>query len=307
MRFNTWAEFLEHQRRQPYMRQISEMVQHDRLLGPVYPRPEDVFRFIETPLADVKVVILGQDPYHQPGQADGLAFSVRDPEICPRCHNHANVRHYCRPSKGPPCEVTKTQTPLPLSLRNILRELDDDYFELIRQAVRQASGHVNRNGDYLVFDGVTGLPSLPTSGDLTPWTRQGVLLLNTALTVRRGEPGSHCDIWQSFTDEVIRAVCDSAMVAPHFILWGSKAKVAFERCIAHLDKIFRLDEAGSRVSRFEDACIFILPRRASATYSAHPSPLSANKGFFGSRPFSRANTALLLNNPDCAAVDWRLS
>lgn len=277
MRFNTWAEFLEHQRRQPYMRQISEMVQHDRLLGPVYPRPEDVFRFIETPLADVKVVILGQDPYHQPRQADGLAFSVRE------------------------------GVALPPSLQNILRELDTNYFELIRWTVRQASGHVNRNGDYLVFDGVTGLPSMPTCGDLTPWTHQGVLLLNTALTVRRGEPSSHCDVWQPFTDEVIRAVCDSAMVAPHFILWGSKAKVAFERCIAHLDKIFRLDEAGSRVSRFEDACIFILPRRASATYSAHPSPLSANKGFFGSRPFSRANTALLLNNPGCAPVDWRLS
>ena len=300
MRFDTWAEFLEHQRRQPYMRQISEMVQRDRLLGSVYPASESVFRFTETPLADVKVVILGQDPYHQPGQADGLAFSVRDPEICPRCHNHANVRHYCRPSKGPPCEVTKTQTPLPPSLRNILRELDADYFELIRQAVRQASGHVNRNGDYLVFDGVTGLPSLPTSGDLTPWTRQGVLLLNTALTVRRGEPGSHCDIWQSFTDEVIRAVCDSATVAPHFILWGSKARAALMRACDRRLLIGLPDDNGITFTTLRG-------RRVTFTHSAHPSPLSANKGFFGSRPFSRANTALLLNNPGCAPVDWRLS
>ena len=78
MRFDTWAEFLEHQRRQPYMRQISDFVKAERQRGPVYPEPEDVFRFTATPLTDVKVVILGQDPYHQPGQADGLAFSVRE-------------------------------------------------------------------------------------------------------------------------------------------------------------------------------------------------------------------------------------
>lgn len=270
MRFDTWAEFLEHQRRQPYMRQISEMVQHDRLLGLVYPASENVFRFTETPLADVKVVILGQDPYHQPRQADGLAFSV--------------------------CEGVA----LPPSLRNILCELNNDYFELLRQAVRQASGHVNRNGDYLVFDGVTGLPSLPTCGDLTPWTRQGVLLLNTALTVRRGEPGSHCHIWQPFTDEVIRTVCDSATVAPHFILWGSKAKDALARACYRKLLIALPDDNGITFTGSRG-------RRMSFTHSAHPSPLSANKGFFGSRPFSRANTALLLNNPGCAGVDWRLS
>ncbi|TXH45460.1 MAG: uracil-DNA glycosylase [Desulfurellales bacterium] len=270
MRFDTWAEFLEHQRRQPYMRQISEAVQHDRLLGPVYPRPEDVFRFTETPLRDVKVIILGQDPYHGPGQADGLAFSVRE------------------------------GVGLPPSLRNILRELDDDYFELIRQVVRQASGHVNRNGDYLVFDGVTGLPNLPTSGDLTPWTRQGVLLLNTTLTVRRGEAGSHCDIWQPFTDEVIRAVCDSAAYQPHFILWGSKARAALMRACDRRLLIGLPDDNGITFTTLRG-------RRVTFTHSAHPSPLSANKGFFGSRPFSRANTALLLNNPGCSAVDWKLS
>jgi uracil-DNA glycosylase len=281
MRFDTWAEFLDYQRRQPYMRRISDSVSADRhvpddrwdMSGPkpnVYPAPENVFRFTETPLAEVKVVILGQDPYHGRGQADGLAFSVRE------------------------------GVALPPSLRNIFKELDSDYFELVRQAVRKASGHVNRNGDYLHFDDVTGLPTLPTNGDLTPWTRQGVLLLNTALTVREGEAGSHCDIWQPFTDEVIRAVCDSATVAPHFILWGAKAKRAFART---------LDKTSIGQRRSDEAFCSVQYHRRTLTYirSAHPSPLSADKGFFGSRPFSRANLALTLNNPGCAPVDWRLS
>jgi len=249
MRFDTWAEFLEHQRRQPYMHEISEAVQHDRLLGVVCPRPEDVFRFTETPLAEVKVVILGQDPYHGRGQADGLAFSVRDDGV----------------------------KPLPPSLKNILRELDDDLS--------------------------VGTHHFKVNGDLTPWTRQGVLLLNTALTVREGEAGSHCDIWQPFTDEVIRAVCDSATMAPHFILWGAKAKKALERVLGRLVQCnWSRDVVG--LGHWNPG---IAARLITATYSAHPSPLSADKGFFGSRPFSRANLALTLNNPGCAPVDWRLS
>ena len=252
MRFDTWAEFLDYQRRQPYMREISEAVKLDRQRGPVYPASEDVFRFTETPLADVRVVILGQDPYHGRGQADGLAFSVRE------------------------------GVALPPSLRNILRELSDDI---------GLKKHANGTAK-----------SVPYFGNLTPWTRQGVLLLNTALTVREGEAGSHCDIWQPFTDEVIRAVCDSAKVAPHFILLGKKAKDASERvlggwCGPALDTgvlSTRTYRKGSTAA-------------ATATYSAHPSPLSADKGFFGSRPFSRANLALTLNNPGCAPVDWRLS
>ena len=264
MRFNTWTEFLEHQQRQPYMRQISEMVQHDRSLHDdrdevarnmagdiypaVYPAPEDVFRFTETPLRDVRVVILGQDPYHQPGQADGLAFSYRGAGS------------------------------LPPSLKNIFVELRSDLGVAA--------------GDRCL--------TVPTNGDLTPWTRQGVLLLNTALTVRRGEAGSHCDIWQPFTDEVIRAVCDSATVAPHFILWGSKARAALMRACDRRLLIDLPDDNGITFTTLRG-------RRVTFTHSAHPSPLSANKGFFGSRPFSRANTALLLNNPGCAGVDWRLS
>jgi uracil-DNA glycosylase len=250
MRFDTWAEFLDYQRRQPYMRGISEAVQRDRLLGAVYPAPEDVFRFTETPLAEVRVVILGQDPYHGRGQADGLAFSVRE-------------------------GVT-----LPPSLRNILTEhrLDIGCFD-----AQRCSWHCEcRN-----------------SGDLTPWTRQGVLLLNTALTVREGEAGSHCDIWQPFTDEVIRAVVYSAAARnfrPHFVLWGRKARAAVVRSLRHE---LCIADNGPEWLYYTSGI--------SATYSAHPSPLSADKGFFGSRPFSRANLALTLNNPGCAPVDWRLS
>lgn len=267
MRFDTWAEFLEHQRRQPYMRQISEAVKAERHIatGPrrvtdppanIYPAPEDVFRFTETPLAEVKVVILGQDPYHRRGQADGLAFSVRN-GIMP-----------------------------PPSLINIFKELKAD------------------------IPTATHCPGCNT--DLTPWTHQGVLLLNTALTVREGEAGSHCDIWQPFTDEVIRAVCDSATVAPHFILWGAKAKRALERCCGKLQlwghSHLRVDGVGTPIDpQWGLYHTVIISGRITATYSAHPSPLSADKGFFGSRPFSRANLALTLNNPGCAPVDWRLA
>ena len=279
MRFNTWTEFLEHQQRQPYMRQISEMVQHDRSLHDdrdevarnmagdiypaVYPAVTDVFRFTETPLADVRVVILGQDPYYQPGQADGLAFSYRGAGS------------------------------LPPSLKNIFVELRSDLGVAA--------------GDRCL--------TVPTNGDLTPWTRQGVLLLNTALTVRRGEAGSHCDIWQPFTDEVIRAIIRLSRFRPHFILWGRWAKEALERNVGWGTQK-RLDirhwvhvTTPSGVSYYRVGYVTSLdaPAPCTATYSAHPSPLSANKGFFGSRPFSRANSALTLNNPGCAAVDWRLS
>jgi uracil-DNA glycosylase len=279
VKFDTWAEFLEHQRRQPYMRQISDFVKAERHIaaGPrrvtdpptgIYPAPEDVFRFTETPLRDVKVVILGQDPYHGPGQADGLAFSTRDDGLLPR------------------------------SLVNIFRELGDDlgqalFRDLMLKALKEGRDCVR--------------------GDLTPWTRQGVLLLNAALTVRRGEAGSHCDIWQPFTDEVIRAVCDSATVAPHFILWGVFAKAALERAITGMIRSPSRPVFRGRIDRRPPSLegvytiSYLMPRPITCTYSAHPSPRSANLGFFGSRPFSRANLALTLNNPGCAPVDWRLS
>lgn len=249
MRFDTWTEFLEHQRQR--LEVINATIRREYAAGKdIYPLHADRLRFAETPLADVKVVILGQDPYHQLGQADGLAFSVRD------------------------------RVAVPPSLRNILRELADDI-----------SDRKHANGT---------AKSVPYFGNLTPWTRQGVLLFNTALTVRRGEPGSHCDIWQPFTDEVIRAVCESATVAPHFILWGKHAKDAFARALGKTP-------IGQR--RSDEAFCSVQYNGRTITYarSAHPSPLSANKGFFGSRPFSRANLALTLNNPGCTPVDWRLS
>lgn len=161
----------------------------------------DVFRALSLPLPDVRVVIVGQDPYPTPGHAHGLAFSVP-----------ANVR------------------PLPKSLANIFKELDDDL-----------GGH-------------------PESGDLTPWLNQGVLLLNRVLTVRAGNPGSHRGRgWESFTEAILRAT--KPFVA---VLWGNDAQTA---------RTF-----------FPGAQILAAP---------HPSPLSAHRGFFGSRPFSKVNAVLL--------------
>lgn len=277
-RFNTWDGFMA--AHSGLLNDIVAKTSAERSKGRVYPT-RDVLAFTKTPLRDVKVVILGQDPYHQPGQAHGLAFSVPD------------------------------GVAVPLSLRNIFRELNTDWYALVRQAVAAASSHANRNGDYIVSAGVAGLPQSPQSGDLTPWTRQGVLLLNSALTVRHDEPGSHLDIWQPFIDEVIRAVCDSADVAPHFVLWGAKAKTTLQRALDRNLYPLRVDDSCTQYQE-ADGVFAILNcgtrpiRRITATYSAHPSPLSADKGFFGSRPFSRANLALRLNNGEGCQVDWRL-
>ena len=159
-----------------------------------------------TPYADTRVLILGQDPYHGPGQAHGLCFSVAD-----------GVRR-------------------PPSLANIFTELEADL----------------------------GCPP-PPNGDLEPWARQGVLLLNAILTVRAGEAGSHRSRgWETFTDEVIRVVAAKPERVV-FVLWGAFA-------------------------RRKRALIGGPPH--VIIESAHPSPLSAHNGFFGSRPFSRANDAL---------------
>lgn len=258
MRFDTWDDFMAEQRRTGLLGRISDFVTAERAKGAVYPPSADVFAFTTTPLRDVKVVILGQDPYHQPGQAHGLAFSVRD-----------------APLGG-----------LPPSLRNIIKELRSDV------------------GPWIAAVGAC---------DLTPWTRQGVLLLNTALTVRHGEAGSHLDIWRPFTDEVVRTVVGSSQYRPHFVLWGRHARDSFQRALScklqmssptsglYLTKGVYFgwgDCVGGVGSVYYDV---------TAIYSAHPSPLSADKGFFGSRPFSHANVALTLNNPGCAPVDWRLS
>ncbi len=176
----------------------------------VYPPRGERFAALRlTPLADVRVVILGQDPYHGPGQAHGLAFSVPD-----------GVK-------------------LPPSLRNIHRELADD----------------------LGID-------VPTGGDLTAWAKQGVLLLNTTLTVEAGKAGSHTGRgWEAITDAIVRAVAarpDGCV----FIAWGAHAQQKMARIAA------------------------VQAARHLLLQSVHPSPLSAYRGFFGSRPFSRANAFL---------------
>ena len=185
----------------------------------VYPPEGSVFRALElTPFDSVRAVILGQDPYHEPGQAEGLCFSVAH-------------------GKWPP------------SLRNIVAELCAD------------SGSAP-----------------PTSGSLEPWARHGVLLLNTVLTVRRGAANSHAGHgWEQLTSAVVDAVaCRQEPAA--FLLWGRPAQVK-----------------GALIDR----------DRHVVVESAHPSPLSAYRGFLGSRPFSRANEGLRARGVD--PIDWRLA
>lgn len=195
----------------------------------IYPPQDQVFNALTTtPPEQVKVVIIGQDPYHGPGQANGLAFSV-NPEVS-----------------------------IPPSLRNIFRELHDDL----------------------------GCP-IPTSGDLTPWAHQGVLLLNTSLTVEQGRPTSHSNWgWQEFVLEICK-VCKELPQPIVFLLWGGHA---------------RSFTAGIQISQSANKC---------SICSSHPSPLGATKGnnvvpaFLGSRPFSQANRFLTAMGSE--PVNWEIS
>ncbi len=213
-----WNPLLRGEFEKPYWHQLQQFVRDERSSGMVYPRHEEVFAALHlTPYADVRVVILGQDPYHGAGQAHGLCFSVQ--------HGVA----------------------VPPSLLNMFKELRDD------------------------------LGISPAShGNLTKWAQQGVLLLNTTLTVRAGSAGSHHGKgWETFTDEVIRVVNTRDFVV--FVLWGANAR---------------------RKKSLIDAS------RHTVIESAHPSPLSAHNGFFGSRPFSRINAALEASGH--SAIDWAL-
>ena len=214
-----WNPVLRAELDKPYWAELQQFVADERRRHEVYPHPGEVFAALHlTPLSQVKVLILGQDPYHGPGQAHGLCFSVR---------------------RG---------TPPPPSLRNIFTELRDDL----------------------------GIEP-PAHGDLSVWARRGVLLLNATLTVRARQAASHQGKgWERFTDEVIRAVNDRPERVV-FILWGNAAR----RKAALVDT-----------------------DRHVVIESAHPSPLSAHRGFFGSRPFSRANEALVAAGRE--PVDWRL-
>lgn len=202
-----WNPVLRSEFAKPYWSQLQRFVAEERARHQVFPAHEEVFAALHlTPYADTRVLILGQDPYHGPGQAHGLCFSVR-------------------PGTEPPP-----------SLVNIFTELESDL----------------------------GCER-PSHGNLEHWARQGVLLLNAVLTVRARQAASHQGKgWETFTDEVIAAV--SAKSDPVvFILWGGYAR---------------------RKKALVDTA------RHVVIESPHPSPLSAHRGFFGSRPFSRANEAL---------------
>lgn len=216
---NDWLEVLRDEFKKPYYKQLFQTVNQEYRTRKIFPPAEDIFNaFHLTPFHQVKVVILGQDPYHNYGQAHGLCFSVR---------------------KG---------VEIPPSLVNIYQELHDDL-------------------------GCT----IPDHGCLTKWAEQGVLMLNTVLTVRAHQAHSHRDIgWEEFTDAVIRALNkeDRPIV---FILWGAPAQ----------RKASMLDNPNHLILK-----------------SPHPSPLSAFRGFFGSRPFSKTNAFLKEHGE--MEIDWQI-
>ena len=214
-----WREVLEDEVSSPRFAALQDFVSRERAKHTVYPPEGEVFTALRlTPFAKVRVFLLGQDPYHGAGQAQGLAFSV---------------------APG---------TPLPPSLRNMFKELQAD----------------------------VGAPP-PRDGSLVPWAKQGVLLLNAVLTVREGEANSHAGKgWEHFTDAVIRAVGHKKEPVV-FLLWGRYAQ----------KKVPLIDT-----------------ERHVVLTGVHPSPLSAKKGFFGSRPFSRTNEALEARGRE--PVDWAL-
>lgn len=216
---NDWLEALQGEFKKPYYRQLFETVKKEYATHQVFPPSDDIFNaFHLTPLKDVKVVILGQDPYHNVGQAHGLCFSVR---------------------RG---------VAIPPSLVNIYQELHDDL-------------------------GCT----IPDHGCLEKWARQGVLMLNTVLTVRAHQANSHRGIgWEEFTDAAIKAL-DEQDRPIVFILWGAPAQR--KKVMLHNPKHLILE-------------------------APHPSPLSAFRGFFGSRPFSKTNAFLEAHGVE--PIDWQI-
>ena len=217
---NDWDNELSVIWNSPGFHNFMDIVNHEYDTKTIYPPKEDIFAALKnTSYKDVKVVIVGQDPYHGEGEAMGLSFSVHD-----------GIK-------------------LPPSLKNIYKELEDDL----------------------------GIKPV-TSGDLTKWTRQGVLLLNATLTVVKDTPNSHSKLgWDKFTDYVIKKINakDEPVV---FILWGNFARSKKE---------------------------FITNPKHLVIESAHPSPFSARNGFFGSKPFSKTNEFLTKNN--IKPIDWDLN
>lgn len=216
----SWKKALSEEFTKPYFQGIVDFLKAEKeMKRPIYPAGPQIFNaFNMTPFDQVKVVIIGQDPYHGPGQANGLAFSV-NPGIA-----------------------------LPPSLKNIFKELHDD---------------IGMN--------------IPLSGDLSPWAKQGVMLLNASLSVRAHEANSHAKIgWTDFTNAVIRKIStDKKGVV--FLLWGKFAQEKQQ---------------------------FIDPGKHFILKAAHPSPLSAYNGFFGCKHFSKTNELLVRQKKD--PIDWIL-
>lgn len=204
---NDWDDILEDEMEKDYYKKIRNFLINEYKTKTVYPKADDVMAALKiTSYADTKLVILGQDPYHGPNQANGLAFSVNRGER------------------------------LPPSLRNMYKELESDL----------------------------GI-EMTSIGDLTSWAQQGVLLLNTSLTVIQGQANSHSKIgWSIFTDRIISEL--SRREEPViFVLWGNNAK--------------------SKEALIDTSRHYVIK-------SVHPSPLSASRGFFGSRPYSKVNNIL---------------
>ena len=217
----SWKKVIGQEFEKPYMKNLRQFLvkekQHNKI---IYPKGQDIFKAFEmTPIDKVKVVIIGQDPYHGPNQAHGLCFSVL-PNVL-----------------------------IPPSLQNIFKELNADL----------------------------NIPP-PKQGCLTAWAKQGVLLLNSVLTVEQGRAASHQGKgWEKFTDQVILELNNSPRPIC-FVLWGSYAQ-----------------QKGQVIDTTKHLVI----------KSAHPSPLSANRGFLGSRPFSKINQ--FLEKTGQTPIDWRLA
>ena len=226
---NDWDELLNEEFEKDYYMQLRSFLIDEYNKGTVYPAAENIFQALKlTPLCGVKAVILGQDPYHEPGQAHGLAFSVPSNQVYPP------------------------------SLQNIFKELHSDL-------------------------GIEPSSKLCPEGVLIPWAKQGVLLLNTVLTVRAHQAGSHRSKgWEQFTDAIIRCLAEREQPIA-FILWGANA-------IGKKELILE-------TSRNNSARHLIIT-------APHPSPLSAYRGFFGGRYFSRVNFFLEDNN--IPKIDWKL-
>lgn len=216
---NDWDEQLQEEVEKPYFNELRYALAKEYKLHTVYPSKENLFQALKlTSYEHTKVVILGQDPYHGPGQAHGLSFSVLP-----------GVR-------------------IPPSLSNIYKELHSDL----------------------------GVP-IPNNGYLVPWAKQGVLLLNTVLTVRDGQANSHKGLgWERFTDAVIEKLNERDQPVV-FILWGSHAQ-----------------KKGAFIDRNKHLVL----------ESVHPSPLSVHRGFYGSKPFSKTNA--FLESHGMKPIDWSI-